>query len=154
MKRQFLGRRGNALVEFGLCAPLAIAIMAGTFQFGYGFYVYDQLQLAVRSGVRYGSLVDYKGTSSTCTDAIKTSVKSVTVYGTPTPDASATPVVRGLSTSNVTVSYNVDTKSVPTMVTASISDFSVNAGFTTFTFNQKPYAAVPYTGRYSPAECQ
>src|SRR5437868_5046425 len=88
-------RRGNAMVEFALAAPLAITVMAGVFQFGYAFYVYNQLQLSIRSGVRYASLMDYKGTSATCVAATQDTVQNMVVYGTPTPDASATPIVRG-----------------------------------------------------------
>ena len=142
------------MVEFALGAPLTLLALFGTFQFGYAFYIYNQLQLSVRSGVRHASLMDYKGTSSACVEATKDTVKNVVVYGTPTPDTSATPVVRGLAKTNVNVNYNADTKSVPTTVTVSISGFTVDALFTKFTFNQKPFASVPYVGRYSPVECQ
>jgi hypothetical protein len=62
--------------------------------------------------------------------------------------------VRGLSKTNVTVNFNGDVKAVPTTVTVSIAGFAVNALFTTFTFNQKPMASIPYVGRYSPVECE
>src|SRR5437899_2149492 len=130
--RGFRSRRGNAMIEFALAAPLAFTIMAGTFQFGYTFYVYNQLALAARAGVRHGSLIDYKGTSSACVAATQDTVKNMVVYGTPTPGASAVPVVRGLSKAKVNVSYNPDAKGVPTDVTVSFSGFSVNALFTTF----------------------
>jgi Flp pilus assembly protein TadG len=146
-------RRGNALVEFAISAPLAIMALAGTFQFGYALYLYNQLQLAIRGGVRYGSLMEYKGTSSACVAATKASVANVIVYGVPTPATGASPVVRGLAVSNVTVGFSPDSKGVPTNVTASLNGFTIDAVFTTFTLNQKPLASVPYVGRYSPAEC-
>jgi Flp pilus assembly protein TadG len=152
--RRSRSQRGNAIVEFALAAPLGIMIMAGTFQFGYAFYAYNKLQLSIRGGVRYASLMDYKGTSSACVAATQDTVKKLIAYGTPTPAVGAEPVVRGLSTSNVNVSFNPDTKGVPTNVTASISSFRVDAVFTSFTFNDKPLGSVPYVGRYSPAECQ
>ncbi len=146
-------QRGSALVEFALAAPLGILALAGTFQFGYAFYVYNQLQLSIRSGVRYASLMDYKGTSSTCVAATQNTVQNVVVYGSPTPAAGASPVVRGLANSNVNVNFNPDANGVPTNVTVSATGFSVDAVFTTFTFNGKPMASVPYVGRYSPVEC-
>ena len=146
-------RRGNAMVEFALSAPLIFTILTGTFQFGYAFYVYNQLQLSVRSGVRYASLMDYAGTSSACVAATQNKAKNLVVYGTPAPASGAAPVVRGLSTSNVTVGFNPDAKGVPTDVTLSISGFSVNALFTTFTFTGKPAASVPYVGHYEPGLC-
>ncbi len=146
-------RCGSALLEFGLAAPLGMLALLGTFQFGYTFYVYNQLQLSIRSGVRYASLMDYKGTSSACVAATQDTVKNVVVYGSPTPAAGALPVVRGLSKSNVNVNFNPDTNGVPGSVTVSATDFSMNAVVTTFTFNGKPMATVPYVGRYSPVEC-
>jgi len=152
MRILFGSRRGNSMIEFALAAPLTFAIMAGTFQFGYAFYVYNQLQLSVRSAVRYGSRMDYKGTSTACIASSVDTVKNMVVYGTPT--AGTTPVVRGLSKTNVTVNFNGDVKAVPTTVTVSITGFAVNALVTTFTFNQKPMASIPYVGRYSPVECE
>ena len=150
----FGSRRGNAMVEFALVAPLAMLVMTGTFQFGYAFYIYNQLQLSVRGAVRYASLMDYKGTSQACVAATQNTVKNLTVYRTTAPAPDATPIVRDLATTNVSVNFNVDAKSVPSDVTVSISNFSVNALFTTLTFDRKPSATVPYVGRYSPSECE
>src|SRR5215216_5501266 len=147
-------RRGNAMVEFALVAPLAMLVMAGTFQFGYTFYIYNQLQLSVRGAVRHASLVDYKGKSEACIAATKDAVKNLAVYGTTSPASNASPIIRGLTTTNVTVDFNTDVKAVPTNVTVNISNFSVNGVFMTFTFNGKPFASVPYAGRYSPSECE
>jgi len=97
--------------------------------------------------------MDYKGTSSTCVAATQNTVQNVVVYGSPTPAAGASPVVRGLANSNVNVNFNPDANGVPTNVTVSATGFSVDAVFTTFTFNGKPMASVPYLGRYSPVEC-
>ena len=151
--RYFASRRGSAMVEFALSAPLIFLVLTGTFQFGYAFYVYNQLQLSVRSGVRYASLMDYAGTSSACIAATQDTAKNVVVYGTPSPATNASPVVRGLSKSNVNVSFNPDAKGVPGDVTLSITGFSVDVSFKTFTFNGKPAASVPWVGRYAPKEC-
>jgi Flp pilus assembly protein TadG len=149
----FGNRKGNALIEFGLSAPLIFTVLVGTFQFGYTFYVYNQLQVAVRSGVRYASQLDYQQSNNGCTDSTQMKVKNLVVYGTPTPGQNDGPIVRGLSTSNVVVNYNPDAKGVPTTVDVSVTSFQVNGVFTTFTFNGKPWASIPYTGRYSPQEC-
>jgi Flp pilus assembly protein TadG len=152
--RRFKSKRGSVMVEFACAAPLTFMILAGTFQFGYTFYVYNQLQLSIRGGVRYASLMDYKGTSSACIANTQNTIKNLVVYGSPTPTADAVPVVRGLSKAKVNVSFNPDTKGVPTAVTVDVSGFSVDGLFSTFTFNGKPLASVPYMGRYSPVECQ
>ena len=154
LNRRFKSKRGSAIVEFACAAPLLIMILAGTFQFGYTFYVYNQLQLSIRGGVRYASLMDYKGTSSACVANTQDTVKNLVVYGAPTPAADAVPVVRGLSKAKVNVSFNPDTRGVPTAVTVEVSGFTVDGLFSSFTFNGKPLASVPYMGRYSPVECQ
>src|SRR5436190_6996806 len=110
MKARSKFQRGNAMVEFALAAPLALMALAGTFQFGYGFYVYNQALLAIRGGVRYASLMDYKGTSSACVAATQNKVKNLIVYGTPSPAAGAPSVVRALALSQVNVSFNPDSR--------------------------------------------
>ena len=154
LKRRLKSKRGSSMVEFACAAPLGIMILAGTFQFGYTFYVYNQLQLSIRGGVRYASLMDYKGTSSACVTATQNTIKNLVVYGSPTPATDAAPVVRGLSKANVNVNFNPDTKGVPTAVTVDVSSFTVDGLFSSFTFNGKPLASMPYMGRYSPVECQ
>jgi Flp pilus assembly protein TadG len=144
---------GNAMIEFALSAPLIFTVLVGTFQFGYAFYVYNQLQVAVRSGVRYASQLDYEQSSGGCTASTVTKVKNLVVYGTPAPGQNDGPIIRGLAPSNVVVSYNPDAKGVPTNVEVSVANFSVDALFTTFNFTGKPWASIPYTGRYSPKEC-
>src|SRR5260370_28320047 len=112
MRFRSRSQRGSALVEFALAAPLGILALAGTFQFGYTFYVYNQLQLSIRGGVRYASLMDYKGTSSACVANTQDTVKNLVVYGDPAPAADAVPVVRGLSEDKVNVGFNPDTMGV------------------------------------------
>ena len=130
---RFGSRRGNAMVEFAL--------------------VYNQLQMAVRSGTRYGSLRDYQSDGASCVSSVEDSVKNVVVYGSPNPAAGSIPIVRGLSTSNVDVDFAPDAKGVPTIVTVSVSSFTVDGLFAKFTFQGKPWAQVPYGGRYAPNEC-
>jgi len=153
LSRALRSKRGSALVEFACAAPLGIMILAGTFQFGYAFYVYNQLQLSIRGGVRYASLMDYKGTSSACVANTQDTVKNLVVYGSPTPAANAVPVVRGLSKAKVNVSFNPDAMGVPAAVTVSVNDFRVDGLFASFNFSGKPFASVPFVGRYSPVEC-
>ena len=43
-------QRGNALVEFALAFGFLFPVITGTFQFGYAFFVYNELQNAVRAG--------------------------------------------------------------------------------------------------------
>ena len=147
------GSDGNAMLEFALGASVLVSLLAGTFQFGYTFYVYDQLQSAVRNGVRYGSMRAYKSQEGSCVERVKTSVRNMVVYGTPNPADGAPPLVRGLTRDKVTVTYTTDAEGVPSDVTVVINNFTVDAIFAKFTFNGKPFATVPYVGRYAPNEC-
>ncbi|MBI1788806.1 MAG: pilus assembly protein [Acidobacteria bacterium] len=153
MRGRLGSRRGNAMVEFALGASLLISMLIGTFQFGYTFYIYDGLQAAVRSGARYAAKRAYKSSSAGCITKIQDSVKNMVVYGDPTPAGGSQPIVRGLTTGNVNVTYNPDAKGVPTTVQISVSGFVVDALFHTFTFNNKPEASIPFVGRYAPNEC-
>ena len=152
LQKQNTARRGNAIIEFALSATLLFTMLFGTFQFGYTFYVYNQLQAAIRSGVRYASLRPYTLQGTSCPEKIASAVKNVVVYGEPDPAHSVLPIVKGLSTSKVDVTYALDAAGVPTDVTVKVNTFTIDAVVKTFTFSNKPYANIPFFGRYAPAE--
>src|SRR6266852_9071342 len=90
--------RGNAMVEFALAFSVLWLMFSGIFQFGYSFYVYNAVMTSVANAAELGSKMTYDTASpTTYSDALKNMV----VYGSTT--AGTTPIVRGLSTSNVTV---------------------------------------------------
>jgi Flp pilus assembly protein TadG len=138
-------RKGNAMLEFALGATILFAAFAGTFQYGYTFYQYNLLEHAVNQGARYASMRPYDSTTATPTDTFKTAVKNMVVYGNPTGGTTA--VVRNLTTANVNVSATFSS-GIPSTVTVSVTNFTVNAIFGTTTFN-KPTATYPYTGIWS-----
>jgi len=63
MKRQ----RGHAMLELAISSAVMISCLAGTFQFGYTFYVYNQLVTAVGNGGRYAAMRTYHPQTSTKT---------------------------------------------------------------------------------------
>jgi hypothetical protein len=93
------GRRGSALLEFGLAFPFIFPLFIGTFQFGYAFFLYNRLHGAVRAGARYASLETYASGNSTPPASFSSAVKDLVVYGDPAGGIS--PVVTGLTTANV-----------------------------------------------------
>src|SRR6266849_5712908 len=94
--------RGNALLEFALGWSILWALFAGIYQFGYSFYVYNTVLTSVANAAELGSKMTYDTASpTTYSDALKNMV----VYGSTT--AGTTPIVRGLATSNVTVTVNL-----------------------------------------------
>lgn len=139
--------RGNALLEFALGWSILWALFAGIYQFGYSFYVYNTVLTSVANAAELGSKMTYDTASpTTYSDALKNMV----VYGSTT--AGATPIVRGLATSNVTVTVNL-AGTIPSDVTITINNYTIDAVFTTFTFNGKPRATTVFMGQVSCSTC-
>ncbi len=136
---------GNCIMEFAIAVPLLLTFLAGMFQFGYAFFVYNELAAAVRTGVRYASTTDFDGAAGT---NFQTRVKNVVVYGTPTA-GSGVPVVKGLATANVNVTWQADAAGIPQIVTVNITTFNFYAVFRTFQIPNKPRATFLYLGQYT-----
>lgn len=126
--------RGSAIVEFSLAIPLMVSLFLGTFQFGYAYYVYNELEQAVRAGARYASLRSYDANYDTA-------VKNVVVYGDPAPSGSPTPVVKGLGLGNVEVTRDTTAGTVR----VNIKNFSVGT-FWGLTLPDKPSTQFPLVG--------
>ncbi|MBI2685021.1 MAG: pilus assembly protein [Acidobacteria bacterium] len=137
---------GNALIEFALAFGFLFPAITGTFQFGYAFFVYNELQNAVREGARYAAFKTYDSASSTPTTTFSNSVKNAVVYGSPT--GGQTPIVPSLTTENVSFTVTF-TNGVPKTMTVSIQNYTLDAFLRTFTLN-KPSASFAYVGVYAP----
>jgi Flp pilus assembly protein TadG len=146
--------RGNSLIEFALSSTIFILSFSGAFQFGYGFYRYNQLQSAVTGGARYASLKTYRCAAQADIERNKAAVANMVVFGTPAPPVNAAPVVPGLHTGLVDVTYNFSSAGVPTSVRVGMRSMTIDAVFTRFTFTGKPFTTFPYMGRYAPNETQ
>lgn len=142
-------QRGNSLVEFALSITMIVLLFSGAFQFGFTFHVYNQLEGAVRSGARYGSVSTYDGASSTPSSTFSTAVKNMVVYGKPVLSGGETPIVNGLTTNHVNVTP-IFVNNVPHSIQVSITGYTVSALFATYTLTNKPYATFPYLGVYAP----
>jgi len=139
--------RGNALLEFALGWSILWALFAGIYQFGYTFYVYNTVLTSVANAAELGSKMTYDTAN---TSAYSNALKNMVVYGSTT--AGTTPIVRGLATSNVTVTVNL-AGTIPSDVTITINNYSIDAVFTTFTFNGKPRATTVFMGQVSCSTC-
>lgn len=147
MKRQY--QKGNSLVEFALSISLIVLLFSGAFQFGFAFHTYNQLEAAVRSGARYGSLQVYNSSSVIPSTSYSTAVKNMVVYGTPSPTGSEIPVVSGLTTGHVVITP-VFNNNVPVNIRVSINGYPLNAIFRTYNLSGKPVATFPFIGVYAP----
>jgi len=139
-------REGSVMLEFAIGSGVLIAAFTGTFQFGYSFLQYNNLENAVARGARYASLVPYDSATTTYSDAFGTAVKNMVLYGSPT--AGTSPVLPGLTTSNVNLTVTF-TSGVPSAMTVSITGYTINAVVGTATVN-KPTVTYTYQGIWSP----
>jgi Flp pilus assembly protein TadG len=144
--------RGHAMLELALCAGVLVSCLAGTFQFGYTFYVYNQLVTAVGNGGRYAAMRTYRAATPGDIDKGRTAIRNIVVYGDAQPAVDAVAVVAGLTPDQVDVRWVTDESSAPTAVNISVRSFSVNAIFKTFTFSGRPGVEFPFVGKYAPTE--
>jgi len=135
------------MLELAFSVSVLVPAFAGTFQFGYTFYVYDNLNSAIRGGARYASIRTYDSGTSTPSTAFSTAVKNMVVYGN--VEGTGSPVVLGLTTANVQLVPNMK-GSVPASMTVRITNFTVGQVFGSYTFNSKPSTTFAYTGTYAP----
>jgi Flp pilus assembly protein TadG len=137
------GRRGHAMLELAVSSAVMVTCLAGTFQFGYTFYVYNQLVTAVGNGGRYAATRTYRAADDQ--DSIR-AIRNMVVYGDAQPAAGAAPVVARLTPEQVDVRYLMSDKGAPASVAISIREYSIDAVFKTFTFTGRPGVEFPYVG--------
>jgi Flp pilus assembly protein TadG len=106
--------RGVQLAELAIVLPLFLILFATTAEFGRFFYEYSTLAKATRAGTRY--LV------STSVDATEdTRAKNIVVYGN--PEGTGSPVVKGLTTANVTITRAGGAPTLPETIKVQITGY-------------------------------
>jgi Flp pilus assembly protein TadG len=139
--------RGSAAIEFALSFAFLFSVFTGVFQFGYAFYQYNALESAVRGGARHASLRTYDSSTETPSAAYLAAVRNMVVYGD--PNGGVQPVARGLTPARVTVTMTFE-RSVPRRVAVAITNYTIDAVFTSMSLNGKPKATFLYVGRWAP----
>ena len=69
------------MLELAVSAAVMISCLAGTFQFGYTFYVYNQLVTAVGNGGRYAAMRTYRAASAQDVEKGAQAIRNMVVYG-------------------------------------------------------------------------
>ena len=136
------------MVEFTLSMTLLIPLFLGAWAFGYTFYQYAKLEDAVRAGARYASTINYDSATTTPSNTFLTAVQDMTAYGDPS-GSTTTPVVSGLTPSNVTLTVTF-TNGAPSAMTVAITNFKLPTYMGSFKLSGKPYVWFPYLGYWSP----
>jgi Flp pilus assembly protein TadG len=126
------------MLELAISAGVMVACLAGTFQFGYTFYVYNQLVSAVGNGARYASVRPV----SNDPEADKTAIRNMVVYGESRPAPNAVPVVRNLQPEQVEVAYVQEGAAIR----VAIQGYRVDAVFAEFEFSGRPGVEFPVIG--------
>jgi Flp pilus assembly protein TadG len=113
--------QGVQLVEIAIVVPILLMLFAAVGEFGRYFYEYTTMAKAARVGARFMAT---KSIDSTTTNWVAAS-KNLVVYGNTA--GSGTPVLPGLSASNVDVTFAGGTynagNGVPTTVTISFHGY-------------------------------
>ncbi|MBZ5601489.1 MAG: pilus assembly protein [Acidobacteriia bacterium] len=142
--------RGNAVLEFAIGWSVLWAIFGGVYQYGYSFYVYNRLMTAVSNAAQLGSKIGYDtGNSSDFTGKLQNMV----LYADETAPSSPSPIVSGLTASNVSVAVSTDAQGMPRDVTVSIVNYKIDGFFGSITLNNKPRATVLYFGQITCSTC-
>lgn len=108
--------QGVQLLEIAIVIPILLVLFAAVAEFGRYFYEYTTLAKGSRIGARY--LASKSVTSSTNYQAI---AKNLIVYGNTAGTGS--PILAGLTTDNVSVTYAGGTSGLPETVTVSITGY-------------------------------
>jgi Flp pilus assembly protein TadG len=140
-------RSGTAAVEFALCLPVLLGLSLGTIQFGYSFFVYSELEQAVRAAGRYASLRSYGSLTATADAAYLAAVRNVAVYTDPA--GGTNPVAPGLTTANVAVTM-IFINGAPSAVTVAINGYNLPQIINSVLLTNKPYVKFPYLGIFAP----
>src|SRR5436190_17418388 len=115
-KLRRLGRdeRGVQLVELAIVLPIFILLVAATAEFGRYLYEYTTLAKATRVGARYLATAAVKPTEDT-------KAKNIVVFGNLA--GTGTPILTGLTTSNIVITRSGGVLTLPETVTLQITGF-------------------------------
>lgn len=117
-RRNRKNEAGKTLVEFAIVGGIFLLILTGVVEFGRLYWTHNALRDAARRGVRYASIRRNDA-------AGQQAVKNMVVYGNPAGGTS--PLVNGLTTSNVAIEYvNYTGVELSSRATVKISNYKFN----------------------------
>jgi len=148
-------QRGHAMIELAISAAVMVSCLGGTVQFGYTFYIYNELVSAVGNGGRYAAMRTYRAASPADIEKGKAAIRNMVIYGDARPAPGTPPQVANLRPQQVRVEWIKDESGdKPGFVDVSIADYTVDAAFGMFRFTGRPAAEYPFVGRYAPSESE
>jgi len=145
-------QRGHAMLELAISIGVMVTCLGGTFEFGYTFFIYNQLVTAVGNGGRYAAMRSYRAATPEDIEKGKEAIRNMVVFGDSRPAPGAVPQVVNLKPEQIKVEWVPGENGAPAAVNVSLTEYKVDAVFKQFTFNGKPAVEFPFVGRYAPAE--
>ena len=143
------------MIELAISAAVMVSCLGGTVQFGYTFYIYNELVSAVGNGGRYAAMRTYRAASAADIEKGKIAIRNMVVYGDARPASGTLPQVANLRPEQVRVDWIKDESGdKPGFVDVSIADYTVDAAFGMFRFTGRPAVEYPFVGRYAPSESE
>src|SRR5260221_5163996 len=127
--RRRTGQRGHVMLELAVSASVLVATMAGSFEFGYSFYVYNQLVAAIGNGGRYAAMRTYRAATPEDLEKGRQAIRNLVVFGDPRPEPNARALTDGLKPENVRVEWLMGESGAPEAVDVSVVDYPVTAIF-------------------------
>lgn len=106
--------RGVQMAELAIVLPLFLMLFGATAEFGRFFYEYSTLAKATRAGSRYLVTAAVDATEDT-------RAKNIVVYGN--PEGKGSPVIKGLTVANVTITRQGGAPSLPETVKVQITGY-------------------------------
>src|SRR5678815_3822051 len=124
MRTNRTGERGTTMAEFAIISVVFFMIIFGIIEFGRLLYTHNALTDAARRGARYAVLHDKLTADITC-------VKKVVVFGEANVNPSTCvetgpPLINGLTTGQVNVTYATDYGTNLGTATVEISNYTFN----------------------------
>ena len=108
--------RGTQLVELALVLPIMLMLFASIAEFGNFFYTYTTLDKATRGGARYLVSKPFNAMQ-------QANAASLVVYGDANAGCSGTPILNGLTCSNVSITGIGGSAGYPDRVSVQIVNF-------------------------------
>lgn len=152
MKRA--GQSGHAMLELALSAGVMTACLAATFQFGYAFYVYNELVTAVGNGGRYAAQRTYRAATPQDVEKGREAIRNMVVYGDSRPVPGAIAAAPGLTPEQVRVEWRLAASGAPEAVSITIENYRVQALMAGYEFSGRPAVEFPFVGRFAPSESE
>jgi Flp pilus assembly protein TadG len=114
LRRAIHDERGIQLVELAIVIPILVMLFAATAEFGRYFYEYTTLAKASRAGARYLATAAVNSTEDT-------KAKNIVIFGN--SDGTGSPVLPGMTVSNVSITRQGGVPVLPQTVTVQITSF-------------------------------